>query len=471
MKKILFLSLIVFVLGACTENISDYNTDTKNPEVVPASALIGNATVSLFDFMAEPNVNVNNFRLYAQHWAQTTYPDESNYELVERNVNGSAWNRMYATVLRDLKDAKPLIDADKFLTDGEKAAQHAIITVMETFVYSFLVDCFGDIPYSEALNSDIATPSYDGAAGIYADIITKLDGAISALSTQSGMDGDLVYGGDSDAWKMAANSLKLKLAIRLADTNNATAKTMAEAAASGVFASSANDFKLGYYGSTPNTNPLWEQLIQSGRSDFVAANTFADALNSVNDPRIPYFFKNNAADGTAVGGVYGTSNGFPANSQPGYLLEDPTWPGKIMSYTEVCFLLADANERGYSVGGTAADWYNAGVTNSIMEWGGSADDATAYLAQADVNYGTAAGTWKQKIAFQKWIALYDMGFEAWTTYRLYDWPNLPPAEDSQRPVIKRYTYPVTEYSVNGASVEAATAGGDDIQGKIFWDAN
>ena len=164
---------------------------------------------------------------------------------------------------------------------------------METFVYSFLVDIFGDVPFSEAL-AGVTTPVYDDAATIYNSIIANLDGAIANLGTQSNMGADIVYGGDSDAWKMFANSLKLKLAIRLADTDSGKAKSMAEAAvAGGVFGASADDFKLDYYGSTPNTNPLWEQLIESGRSDFVAANTFADILNPLNDPRIPFFFNNN----------------------------------------------------------------------------------------------------------------------------------------------------------------------------------
>lgn len=118
---------MVFVLGACTDNIADLNVDTKNPEEVPSGALFANATVSFFDFMTNQNVNVNNFRLWSQFWAQTTYADESNYELVERSVPRSMWNTMYATVLRDLQDAKPLIDADEFLTQEEKDNQHAII--------------------------------------------------------------------------------------------------------------------------------------------------------------------------------------------------------------------------------------------------------------------------------------------------------------------------------------------------------
>jgi hypothetical protein len=474
MKKLLFLSLIVFVLGACTENISDYNKDTKNPEEVPAASLIGNATVALFDYMAEPNVNVNNYRLYAQHWAQTTYPDESNYELVERNVNGRAWNTMYATVLRDLKEAKPLIEADQFLSDTEKAAQQGIITVMESFVYSMLVELFGDIPYTDALGES-TTPSYDDAQTVYYDVISKLDGAIAALGNPSAMNDDLIYGGDHDAWRKFANSLKLRMAIRIADFDNAKAKTMAEAAvADGVFGSDADNFQITYYSSTPNTNPLWEQLIQSGRSDFVAASTFTDVLNATNDPRIPFFFKNNGPNGEAMGGTYGTGNSFPANSQPSTLLEDPTRPGKIMSYSEVLFLLADAAERGYNVGGSGADFYHAGIVNSILEWGGTQEMADAYIAQDAVNWATASGNWKQKIAVQKWIALYDMGYEAWNTYRMYDYPEMPNALDTDRPVILRYTYPVTEYTLNEANVTAAVdkIGGDDnIWVKLFWDVN
>jgi hypothetical protein len=473
MKKLLFLSLIVFVFGACTENISDYNADTKNPEVVPSSALIGNATVELFDFMAEPNVNVNNFRLYAQHWAQTTYPDESNYELVERNINGRAWNTLYATVLRDLQEAKPLIEADEFLSDSEKSVQMAIIGTMEVFTYSLLVELFGDIPYSEALDTENVTPVYDDAKTVYYDLISRLDAAINALNAPSGLGDEIIYGGDYAHWRKFANSLKLRMAVRIADYDEAKAKAMAEAAvADGVFESDADNFQITYYSGTPNTNPLWEQLIQSGRSDFVAAGTFAEALNLVSDPRIPFFFKNNGPNGEAVGGVYGTGNSFPANSQPGTKLEDPTWPGKIMSYTEVLFLLADAAERGFNVGGEGKDFYHAGITNSILEWGGSQEMVDAYLAHPLVNWDTNPGTWKQKIAAQKWAALYDMGYEAWTTYRMYDFPELPNAADTDRPVILRYAYPVTEYTLNGANLQAAVdkMGGDDnIWVKLFWD--
>jgi hypothetical protein len=465
---------MVFVLGACTDNISDLNIDTKNPEEVPSGALFANATVSLFDFMTAQSVNYNNFRLYSQQWAQTTYADESNYELVERSVPGSMWNSMYATVLRDLKEAKPLIEVDQFLSQAEKDNQYAIISIIETYVYGVLVDCFADIPFTQALGDEI-TPAYDDDEAIYATIISNLNKAINDLSGSTGLgSSDLVYGGDADSWKKFGNSLKLKLAFRIADKDNAKAQSMAEeAVASGVFTSSADNFAITYDGATPNTNPLWVALVQSGRSDYIAANTIADYMNNLNDPRRAYYFKDLDADGNVLGGTYGDNNSYPANSKPGILQETPTLPGTIMNYAEVEFLLADAVERGYSVGGTANEHYDAGITASITAWGGSADDATDYIAQADVNYSSAPGNWKEKIALQKWIALYDMGFEAWASYNVYDAPVLNIAFQAQVPTPKRYTYPVSEFSLNGENVEAAAAaiGGDAISTPVFWDVN
>jgi hypothetical protein len=145
-----------------------------------------------------------------------------------------------------------------------------------------------------------------------------------------------------------------------------------------------------------------------------------------------------------------------------------------MSYWEVAFLLADAAERGYNVGGTAEEFYNSGIESSILYWtGGDQAAADAYLAQAEVAYTTAAGTPFERIAVQKWISLYDQGFEAWSTVRFYDHPNMPIAVLSDLPTPKRYTYPVTEYSLNEENVETARSniGGDTLDKSVFWDVN
>lgn len=492
MKKYIIIFLSVFTLSACTDKFEDFNQDVKNPVEVPADALFTNATIALFDFMTECNVNRNNFRLWAQQWAQTTYPDESNYQLVERDVNGYTWNRLYATVIRDLRAAKEFTAEDQFLTDEQKAANTAIYETMIVFAYHVLVDVFGDIPYSAAFDADNLLPAYDNDADIYTSLIDRLDVAISDLDNASTLGGaDLVYGGSTSSWGKFANSLKLRLAIRIADTNDAKAGQMvSQAVAAGVFSSSSDNLSLTYESTTPNTNPLWESLVQSGRSDFIAANTLVDVMNGLDDPRRGNYFTQHLTttdtivdmmtmDTTFntytiyVGGTYGDSNSYTPNSQPGDTQEDPTFPGTVMDYTEVLFLLADAAERGYNVGGTAEDLYHEAIQNSILDWGGSVAEATDYLANPAVAYSTAEGDWKQKIATQKWIALYDKGFEAWSTYRLYDAPEMNVAVGAGTLPPTRFTYPVDEYSLNGPSVESASTaiGGDDLFSKVFWDVN
>jgi len=475
MRKILILFVSTVLFIGCTDSFVELNTDIKNPAEVPAGTLFANSTVSLFNFMTSTSVNVNNFRLWSQQWAQTTYPDESNYILRERNVNGNTWNTLYSTVIKDAKESKKIIEANEILTAEDKAASIAIVEVIEIFAFSVLVDIFGDIPYTQALTIEEKTPAYDDDAAIYADLATRLDAAIGNLNGETSLaDSDLIYGGSTAHWKKFANSLKLRMGIRLADSNVGTAQTMVEAAvASGVFESSADDFELAYQATTPNTNPLWVSLVQSGRSDFVSANTIADYMNGLEDPRRQLYFSApfDSVSGDIIGGTYGSSNSPTPFSKAGANQVDPTFAGTIMDYTEVCFLLADANERGFNVGGSAEEWYNLGVTSSILEWGGDQEDYDTYLAREDVAYSTAEGDWKQKIAMQKWLALYNRGFEAWSTYRLYDAPTMNVATGAGTTPPLRYTYPVSEFSLNGSSVRAAASaiGGDDLFTRVFWD--
>lgn len=475
MKKIIFIALALFATTSC-EDLTELNKDLKNPEEVPAGALFASATKNLFDFMTTPSVNVNNFRLWAQQWAQTTYADESNYELVERNVNGAAWNTLYAEVIRDLRDAKKFMQEDQFLSSDAKAAQTAMAEVLEVFSYHILVDLFGDIPYNEAFGDDV-TPAYDDDAAIYADLVSRLNAAIANLGADSEIGTfDLVYGGDTSKWQRFANSLKLRMAIRLAEINPGLSRTMAEeAVASGVFTGNDDNFVLNYQSSTPNTNPLWVNLVQSGRSDYVAASTLVDPMVALDDPRLPYYFMDTfGTPPQFVGGAYGDNNAYNTFSHPGELQKNPSFPGVIMSYWEVAFLLADAAERGYAVGGTAEEFYNRGIEASILYWGGDEDDVAAYLDQPGVAYATAIGSTPfERIAFQKWISLYDQGFEAWSTVRFYDYPEMPIAVLSGLPTPNRYTYPVTEYSLNEENVAVARTnmGGDLLEGRVFWDVD
>jgi hypothetical protein len=260
--------------------------------------------------------------------------------------------------------------------------------------------------------------------------------------------------------------------MRMADVNTADAQQAAQqAVAAGVFSSNGDNAIIQYEGSTPNTNPLWVDLVQSGRSDFVAANTVVDFMNTLSDPRRAVYFDDNQAG--YVGGPYGENNSFSQYSHVGDVMHDPTFRGVLLDYAEVEFLLAEAAERGYTVGGTAESHYNNAITASMADWGVSSTDAATYLASSSVAYTTATGTWRQKIGLQFWLAMYNRGFEGWCVYRKYDAPVMNTAAISLLPVPKRYTYPLREQTLNGVNYAAASTaiGGDELATPIFWDVN
>ncbi|MGJ5643503.1 SusD/RagB family nutrient-binding outer membrane lipoprotein [Formosa sp. S-31] len=475
MKKILITALSFVVLSSCMsdDKYDDYNRDPKNPTQVEADFLFNAATKSLFDQMTSTNVNSNVYRLLAQYWTQTTYIDESNFDLNNRNIPQNHWSEMYRDVLLDLDTAKENVIADAELTQGEKDARLAQIEVLAVYTWQQMVDSFGDIPYSQALNaSEYTLPVYDDAATIYEDLVSRINAAIPNL-TGSGFGTDNIYGGDISAWAKFANSLKLRIGMRVADAPGMASLSQSaveSAVAAGVFTSNDDNATIAYAATTPNTNPLWVDLVQSGRSDFVAANTVVDIMNTLEDPRRDVYFDQNL-DGDYVGGPYGDNNSFSNYTHIGALMHQPEFRGVLLDFAEVSFFLADASERGYNVGGTAAEHYNNAITASFEDWG--VDGAAAYLSKSDVAYSSAAGDWKTKIGRQFWLAMYNRGFEGWTAWRTYDTPALNVPVNTGNAVPFRYTYPVNEQNLNETNWNAAATaiGGDAQSTKLFWDVN
>jgi len=338
-----------------------------------------------------------------------------------------------------------------------------------------LVDTFGDVPFTEALNPENPSPIYDDAATIYTALATHLEEAIADLSSGIGFDGsqDIAYGGNIVQWRKAAISLKLRMAMRLADSNPSASQSMAESAfIAGPIVANADNFGINYLSAAPNTNPLWVSLVQSGRKDFVAANTLVDAMNPNNDPRLPNFFQ--TYEGNYVGGTYGSANGASSNSDLSELIKMPDLKGDLITAAEVHFLLSEAAARGYSVGGTDEAYYNSAIGVSMDEWEVSIEDAATYLALTEVDYTTANGDWMQKIGSQKWVAMYNNGYEGWTTWRLFNLSlNGPEVDGVTLDIPTRFLYPVSEATLNGSQYDSAAAaiGGDSKTTKIFWDVN
>ena len=481
MKKIFYLLISVLILQSCTKDISRFNQETKAAANVPAGTLVANSMKSLADVFNSGSVNTNIWRFTVKHWAMGTYQDEARYDFSTRNIPQTWWNTMYRDVLNDLKDAGRIVTANTLLDPAVKENQLAIIDIMQVYVYRTLVNTFGDIPYSEALNPDNLFPKYDDAKTVYADLLKRLATNITKLNTAK--DGfaateDLIYGyavapkTEVAKWVKFAASLQMQMGMIIADVDNSTAKAAVESANALALTSSDDNTKFTYKIGSPNQSPLYVDIILGGRPDYVASDDLMSQLIGLNDPRKAQFFgKNN--DGNYVGGVVGANNTFEAMSKPSLKVSAEDASVYFMTYSQTEFLRAEAIERGYNIPGTAEDHYNNAITASILDWGGSAADAAAYLAQPEVAYATShsVGGWKEKIGFQKWIALYNQPFDGWTELRRFDFPVLTAPVQAKSGFPNRFPYPSAEQQVNGTNYTAAAAkmGADKVEFKLFWD--
>lgn len=478
MKKLLIIFLpALSLLGACKKDLSGLNVQTKKASVVPASSLFLNGQKNLSDYYSSPSGSYNIFRQFAQHWTGATYVTEARYILSQYNSPTNWWSVFYTSILNNLQDAKLLFPAT--VNDATLLRNDLIITdLMQVYAYNILVTTYGNIPYSQAENPLVPFPKYDDAKTVYYDLLTRLDTCIAGLNTSAGSMGavDQLYGGKTPAWKKFAATMKLKMAMLLADTDPTTAaKKVAEAVATGVFTSNADNAIFKYLASpTGSTNPIWQALVNSGRHDFVPGNLLVNKLVAWNDPRLPLMITK-APDGTYTGGIPGAGNSYPLLSTFSAQWLATTYPDDMLDYAETEFLLAEAVERGFTgITGTAESHYNAGVTASILFWGGSAGDAATYLAQPAIAYSTAAGDYKQKIGYQKWIALANRSWDAWTDIRRLKQPDIntvspPIGAISQLPL--RFYYSTTEPTANATNYAAAVkamGGTDDVNTKLFW---
>ena len=488
MKKITYILLGIFsAVGIVSCDLED-NIDPKHPSEVTAEVLLTTAEIAFVDQFNSMSVNRNISRMLAQYTMQRTYPNECRYNFLDRGIPDSFWGEFYRDVLMDLESAKDVINAAGYTGDDALAAKNklAIIEILEVYTFNILTETFGNIPYTEAFQGILnTTPKYDDAKTVYAALLIRINKAIADLDVANASFGseDLLFDGDVADWKIFANSIKLKMGMRMVDVPTFKSKTVVEeAVASGVYSANYEGAFFEYLGSVPYQNTIYEGFIVDARKDYIPANTLIDIMNNVNDPRLPLWFTQK--DGAYVGKEYGAtySTSYSAHSHFSEKFFDPTLEVVLSDYVEIEFFLAEARELGYSVGGTAESHYNNAITASILYYANltGADistaiaDAATYLAQPTVAYTTAAGTWKEKIGTQKWIAMYNRGIEGWTEWRRLDFPILNvPSGKVYGDIPVRYPYPFNENEMNESNYDAAATaiGGDLATTKLWWDVN
>ena len=479
--KYINLLIVVLLLASCDDYL-DVNTDPNNPTAVTPNLVLPVAqkyTANLIqasDAGARRLNTLGNMMMY--NWSQSDgfawYPDEFKY-----NVTSSFYSGIFtSSYSQALKQYQIISD----LEGAEYDYYVAIAMIMKAYHFQLLVDCYGDVPYTEALGrSSNATPVYDDAASIYADLYVQLAEAIAKIKNADTQvepaDDDIMFGGDMNEWIRFANTLTLRIAVREGNTAQMSA---AFSEGSG-FISSDVLVNPGFSLDEGKQNPLWNTYGYDASGTITLTNNATCAteyvvayLNNTRDARIDYIYEKPETGNLGVPqGLldYDTpvvDQFIPANvSNLGTgILQGYDMGANIFSLAESYFNQAEAALNQPSLG-TAQTFYESGIQASFDYLG--APDASTYYAQNFNNVSWAASTNKlEAIITQKWIAVNSITAEqSWFDYSRTGYPsNLPislQATTSDRPV--RLFYPSSEISSNGANVPTQPNAFTD---KIFW---
>ncbi len=537
-KIIGFGFVLLFLVFGCTKEFQEMNVNPNEPVSVPTSYLLTDAQVGMMSFVWDEWWNGRFGMLYSQYWSQASYTDESRFKPRE-NVNNSYWIYFYAG--RDINPPDGEINGGGMMnlqniiqlnTDeatkavasvyGSNENQIAVAMILKAWMFQILSDTWGYIPYTQALNiAEYTLPAYDGQEAVYDYLLSELTLAVEKIEQDggAGVQGDMIYGGDMDKWKKFANSLKLRIAVRMSKKNPSKAGiVVTEAVNSGVFESNDDNAWLIFETGKPRNNPLNEN--QKTRSDFCTSKTLIDFMTARNDPRINLYANLPSTSEEHVGMPYGLT---PADatplstndvSMPSNLVYAPQAPAFFMNYDEVCFSLAEAANEGFG-SGSAQEWYEKGIDASMMMWNEvlaitptgwyridnnstntlpdpiSADDMAAFKADPMVAWD--AGNAAKLIAEQKYTALYMQGLQGWFEWRRTNYPEelikvgdevsytvgstsssytfTALIDPGDRGIPKRMTYPTDEQTLNKASNDAAVSAqnGDDFNTSLYWD--
>ncbi|WP_343692433.1 SusD/RagB family nutrient-binding outer membrane lipoprotein [Chitinophaga sp.] len=472
------LAFVGLVMAGCRKLDSINHDPTKSTTTEPPYLLTG-AEKSTMDILYSSLQNGYIGMHYAQFWSGNTRVADSQYSLDENN-NGALWTTLYA--------AAHNLDLIRTLNaDGANPAaqnQNAIAGILKVWIMQILTDAYVNVPYTQALDvTKYVTPAYDDAKTIYNQLTDSLTANINALDASKPTfgDADVIYKGDVNKWKTLGHSLMLRLAIRMADADNAKAKSLIEANYQGAMTSNSDNAEFAYLGADPNRYPMDET--NRPIIDFYVSTTLTDYMRETSDPRLTIYAR--PVEGLTTDTIYGMPYGMSTTdpnrpttaSYPGTKIYGADMKGILMTYSEVAFTLAEAAARGYTVGGDAATYYASGVRASMNYWGVADSTANAYLAQ--VPY--MSGDWKNVIGTQKWLSLYPQGFQAWferirLNFKkpggadLFIAPVSGSLDQHVTMVPYRLTYPIVESNSNSTNYAAAGSaiGGDNKGTKNWW---
>lgn len=470
-KYIFWLAGAVLILSGCKKELERINRNPNEAQSAEPDYLLSNGIKANVDTYWGPDASMETSLLYVQYWSKIQYTDPDKYIPAATSIQ-TIWNNFYAQGVQDFTKLAQL--GDTLNNPNYKA----VAIIMRSWIFQVLTDYYGDVPYSQTANIEVyPTPKYDEQKDIYIGLLAELKTAAGLINTTGNpISGDILYNGDLSKWKKFANSLRLRIALRISDQEFAAAKAVFDeigADNTGLIASNSENAQLVYLAS-PNQNPVARN--RETRNDYRISKSVVDKLKSLNDPRLTIY----AALPRDTNAIVGVTNGLPTDSASrlglnktsdvGAVFTATTAPAVLFNYAELLFIKAEAAQRGL-LSGNAADLYAQAVTASLKQYGVSDAAIVTYLAQPAVLYNVA--NYKQSIGDQKWLALFGEGLEGFAEWRRLDYPQLTPAYQGSLggKIPLRLTYPSGEQALNGESYKAAIIhqGADQLITRLWFD--
>lgn len=513
--------LFSLMLASCKKQLERTNINPNNPENVDPEYLLNSSVL-------------NTINLFGGAMRRETLSHYSNYVSVgggqlERyytfasTVNGY-WQSGYVNCLQPVHQI-----IVKYEGNPEYKNRVWIAKVFEAYIYSNLVAVWGPIPKSHALSGNVYTP-YDKEEDIYYDLLNTLKGAVDSINLSGdkySSTADAVFGGDLLKWKKFANTLRLKLAIRISNANPSEAQKVITEVLSDESntITAADETAHAFWGNTSDTwSYLYNYNVVQATANAASLNVISESLIQYmlpyNDPRLPVYatpapggpykgqyFGQPKADqlpqGVSLpGGSPHSSLGPSDYSQIGAYFTKPDAEYVFLSYEEACFLKAEVALKGWGGSKSAEQYYVEGVTASMQKYNIPQADINTYLATPGIKWNTVVDTTGRgaefedylglttsailtpdpfrQIIMQEWLAGFYNAMDAWTLIRRTQVLDFPPhfnPDGGEGGVVgyanipQRLNYPPSEYNVNGDELSKALqwlGGPDNLRTKLWF---
>ncbi len=518
------LTLIVLLLPECTNKFEEYNTNKTQLMELSGMDLGGLFSKSLGSQLENINYSRGKGTL-SDHQSGFFTSTFTIYE--ENSINTGYMTQIWAT---HYTNALPALVAILDLTKEKNPVAYSVAMIWKCFVMQRVTDYWGPVPYTDA-SSGKAVTKYESQKDIYYLMFQDLTNAVqilnSELAKQPGLNvfgsADMIYDGDVSKWIKFANTLRLRMAIRISNIDPSKAKQEAEAAVAGKMIEANEDNAM-----------LKTKAITSGGNGLsnmwsyfqnIMSASMESLLKGYDDPRIGiYFNKVDPANIAAsfpsqmkgnAGGYHGMSNGFEsvyaaflkAHSLVGDRWNADNWNVTPIDYihaSETWFLKAEGAWRGWNMGsGVAKDFYEKGIELSLKHWRSDLTDNSVRnyitstlvpvapdnypyydppMTDIPVKFSDNRDKQYEQIITQKWISIYPESMEAWAEYRRTRLPKLYPKKYSvngnilvaRGMIMTRVPYPDSEKNAQPKEVAKAVEmlGGPDLESTpLWWDVN